>query len=132
MKRAFLTLAMIVSVALTNAADYHYLVFKSADGNSTSLSALGLTITFQDGNLVASDGTTQASFPLSELSSMYFSNTSGIATVSTARNDGLVTVYSATGACCGQFSSLGEARQQLQPGVYVMRMKDQTIKIAVK
>lgn len=121
---------MMASVALTHAADYQYLVFKSADGTSTSLNAVGLTITFKDGTLVADDGSATATYPLSTLASMSFSNTSGIAPVSVG--DGPVWVFTLTGSCSGQFSSVEQARKHLQPGVYVIKSKDQTRKMTVK
>ena len=131
MRRVLTIMAAVTFCMLTQAADYKYLVIETNDGTAYSLTAMGQTITFADGNLVSSDGTT---IPLINLSKMYFSETSGIREMnSTAAADTAVTVYTTTGALIGQFDNVAAAKNALRKGVYVMKSSNGvSTKMAVK
>ena len=63
---------------------------------------------------------------------MFFSeSTTGIEEVFSAES-GEVTVYSVTGTCLGTYSHANEAVKNLHSGVYLLRTKSNTIKIAVQ
>ncbi len=102
----------------TYAYDYNYLSFELADGSVTSLSVDGLTLTFSNGNLVSNDGTT---IPLTSLSKMFFSETSGIAQISSNSTNGKVEVYNPSGAKVGVFSDSQEAKSNLPKGIYIFK-----------
>lgn len=123
-----LTCAMFFSY-MSQATDYKYLTIEDNSGSATSLSITNLTITFVDGNLVTNEGVT---IPLSTLSKMYFTETSGITTVITEVSDD-VTVYSTSGALIGHFSNADEAYRHLEKGIYILKDKSGKInKTAVK
>ena len=131
MRRVLTIMAAVAFCMLTHAADYKYLVIETNDGTAYSLTAIGQTITFPNGNLVSSDGTT---IPLTALSKMYFSETSGISEMnSTSAAEGSVTVYTTTGALIGMFDNAAAAKNTLRKGVYVMKSSNGvSTKMAVK
>jgi len=91
-KRFLLSLALLLVLGMNTkayAADYAYLTLTEQDGTKTSLTAVGLTITFSDGNLVATNSTTSESktLSLSNLASLSFTvsdETTGIDGVKTS------------------------------------------------
>ena len=76
MKKVFLISLAMAAAFSTKAADYTYLTLVEQDGTKTSLTAVGLTITFSNGNLVATNADTSETktIALSDLVSMNFSN----------------------------------------------------------
>jgi hypothetical protein len=114
------------------ASDYKYLVLQKTDGTTVSLRATGLTFTFADGYLVASDNTV---VELKSLQKMFFSNdelTAIEALVADPSVSGDVEIYTTAGALVGRYGSVERARQALSQGVYLMKNGEKTIKIAVK
>ncbi len=115
----------------THAADYTYLTIVEQDGTKTSLTAVGLTITFSDGNLVATNSTTSESktISLSNLASMNFSTanetTTGIQNVSIDIDDADTFIYDLSGR---QIPSVGS----LTKGIYIIKKGSVTRKIQVK
>lgn len=117
------------------ADDYAYLTFTKADGSAQSLDALGLKITFSDGRAVVESGEETASFTLTELATMFFSNeksTTGIAELTGEGGAETLAVYSASGVFVGRFTDRRALPAQLQRGVYIMKSDSGTEKIAVK
>lgn len=131
MRRVLTIMTAVVFCILTQAADYNFLIIETNDGTAYSLTATGQTITFANGNLVSSDGTT---IPLAALSKMYFSETSGVREInSTTIEDGTLTVYTTTGALVGRFDNATAAKNSLRKGMYVMKQQNGvSIKMAVK
>ena len=133
MKRLLLASLALIAMQSGMAQSFDYLTFDKTDGTSVSLSASGLTLTFSDGNLLASDGTT---IPLASLSKMYFSQTSGISLAQTKTGsilEGTVSVYSTTGALVGTFDSQAEATGHLTQGVYLFKdQKGHTLKAVIR
>ena len=117
MKKLIITLAMSCMLLTLSATDYKFLTLESVDGSLRSVSAIGLTLTFSDGNLVASDGTV---IPLSNLSKMYFTETSGISETTTIKS-GYISVYSLTGMSMGTFSSTSAMTSALPAGIYIIK-----------
>lgn len=101
-----------------NANDYKYLSFELADGSVQSLSVTDLTLTFSNGNLVSSDGTT---IPLANLTKMFFSETSGIATLPVTIKTGKVEIYNPSGSKVGVFGNMQEAKAKLPKGIYIIK-----------
>ena len=117
MKKTLLLLFVLSQYLVAGAVTYDYLTFDQSNGTSTSVPTEGLTITFNNGNLVASDGTTIA---LSSISKMYFSDTSSIHYQSTTIAEGPVDVFSITGNHVGTFDSGTTIKDKLPKGVYLM------------
>jgi len=73
MKRFFFTLMMVVASLSAWAYDYPYLVFQTTDGTTYAVSVESLTLDVSGDQLVVTNDDGTLSFPLSELSKMYFS-----------------------------------------------------------
>ena len=133
MKRLLLSISFSLAAILSVCAgDYDYLVFVKTGSPAQAVTALGATITFADGNMqVVSNGET-TTIPLSEMSEMYFSSTSGISDLRAASDDNMVGVYSASGQHVATFQSLDDAKSQLPRGMYIVRQNGEIRKIAVK
>jgi len=74
MRRSLLTAMMMAGALMAQAENYAYLVIEQNDGTSLSMPAVGLNISYSDGNLVATNGTERATIQLTNVSRMYFSN----------------------------------------------------------
>ena len=131
-KVLLITLAM-AAVLSTYAADYTYLTLVEQDGTKTSLTAIGLTITFSDGNLVATNSITSESktIPLSNFVSMNFSNnnesTTGINTIeseSFSISDADA-IYDLAGRQISSYAPLAK-------GIYIIKKGSVTRKIQIK
>ena len=116
MKRVFLSFLFTCLLLSASATDYKFLTFESTDGSKVSLEATGLTLTFSDGNLVASDGTVLS---LSNLAKMYFTETSGI-TNATNSASGVITIYTVSGVLVGTFTE-GQTPSSLSKGIYIIK-----------
>ena len=121
---------MILAGTLTaQAADYQYLTIEKSDGTATSLTAVGLNISYSDTQLTATNGQETATFTLSEVSRMYFSNTkqdtaTGISEVN-ALPDSNAEVYDLQGHRLPQGA-------RLRKGVYLIKENGKTRKVTVK
>lgn len=129
MKRTIIvTLACLLTVGM-QASDYLYLVFTQSNGTTTAVTASDLTISFNDGYLVATSGsTTLANLELTSLTKMEFSNddTSGIEqiTVNTLISDEDTVVYDLNGRKMPQ--------DALPKGVYIVKNSKRTFKMQIK
>ena len=123
MKKLLLLLSMMIGAATVHAEDYAYLTFETTDGAKASVSVSGLTITVSGSTLTAGTET----FTLSNLSKMYFSNTNettGIESITITTLDDDVEIYDLNGK---------KVSKDLQKkGVYILKSKTGTTKIAVK
>ena len=99
-----------------SATDYKFLTLETTDGSLVSLAATGLTLTFSDGNLVASDGTVVS---LSSLAKMYFTETSGI-TTATSTSNGAMKVYTLSGILVDTYTK-GQSPASLPKGIYIIK-----------
>lgn len=124
MKKTLITLAVMMTLAMAaQADDYPYLAFQTADGTVKTVSVTSLTLIFSNGQLVASNGAGVYSFPLADLSKMFFTS-EPTAIQSPLLQEGqekAVEVFSLTGVFLGRFDSLEAAQEQLAEGVYVAR-----------
>ena len=122
----------VATVFQASATDYKYLTFQQADGTRQSFGVSGLKLTFSGGNMLVEQNGTTTTFPLSELSKMFFSEeATGIKQLPTEEQVGTV-VYSLSGVRMGVFASPAEMQQKLPQGVYVMKKGDQTVKLNIK
>lgn len=108
------------------ADDFHYLTFETTDGAKASveISALSMTI---DGTTLAAGNQT---FPLSNLSKMYFSvsdetsSATGIRQLDNLNWQEILAVYDLQGHKI--------AKEQMKKGVYIVKTQGGTYKIASK
>ena len=106
-----------------HAEDYTYLTFEMTDGAKVSVSVSSATITISGTTLK----TGNQSFTLSNLSKMYFTTsdeTSGIKAISAEELNEASAVYDLNGRKV--------SKDKLTKGVYVIKSKRGTYKIAVK
>jgi maltose-binding protein MalE len=153
MKKFFLIITLVILSVGIQAEAYSYLTFRPNTGNSdVSLSVEGLKITFANGKLVATNSSTTQSFTLTEIASMYFSDTStgavnevniGSSSVSveggkivvTAPQGSVVNIYNIAGASVGNFVASGSKDtydSNLSQGVYLVKVNGKTSKLLVR
>ena len=135
MKKTFIALMATLGVLTAQADDFGYLTFQTTDGTKVSMASTSLVITFENGNMIVSNGIENQTFALSDLSKMYFSDeteSSGIDETTLSEDNEAVEVFTLTGISQGSFDNLKQAQTTLQHGIYVVKSQRQTFKIAVK
>ncbi len=123
MKKIVLIVMALVGALTVQADDYSYLTFVTADGTKTSVSSSALTITIQNGKLIAGSN----EFNLTDLTKMYFSTsneTTGIEEVNITTLDDAADIYDLQGRKV--------SKDQMRRGVYVIKTKQGTRKVNVK
>lgn len=126
MKKIALVLITLVGALSMQAEDaYSYLTFETTDGVKISVPVSSLKISLSGNMLTA--GSQQ--FNLTNLSKMYFSTsdesmTTGVETISNATPDEATEIYDLKGHKV--------SKAQMRKGVYILKTKDKTYKIAVK
>ena len=126
MKRVFLALATLCfGLTAIHAGDYSYLTFELTDGTKASVSVAQLSLTVNGTTLTAGS----QSFTLTNLAKMYFSatdesSTTGISSIDIIGNDDITDIYDLQGHKV--------TKDQMKKGVYIVKTKDRTYKIAVK
>ena len=108
------------------ADDFHYLTFETTDGAKASVEISALSMTIDGTTLVAGDQT----FPLSNLSKMYFSvsdetsSATGIRQLDNLNSQEILAVYDLQGHKI--------AKEQMKKGVYIVKTQGGTYKITSK
>lgn len=133
MKKQIIGFILAAISITTHAADYTYLTLVEQDGTKTSLTAIGLTITFSDGNLVATNSITSESktIPLSNFVSMNFSNNSESTTgINTIESESFSisdadAIYDLAGRQISSYAPLAK-------GIYIIKKGSVTRKIQIK
>ena len=122
-KKLFLLMVMMVALTM-QAADYPYLTFETTEGSRVSVSTESLALTISGTTLTA--GT--QSFVLTNLSKMYFSTSdetsTGISETLAADLNEVTDIYDLKGNKV--------SKNQMQKGVYIVKTKKGTFKMAVK
>jgi hypothetical protein len=133
MKKKLLTTMLLASALSASAGDYDYLTFVTTDGSKTSLPAVGLTITFSNGNLVASNGSASATIALSNMASMSFTATDATTTAigTSLRDDSSLTLDDAEAIYDLSGRSIPTG-QTLTKGIYIIKKGSETRKIQIK
>ena len=124
---------MLVGAALTVSAEGHdYLTIEKSDGSKVSLTAVGTTITFDNGTLVAVNGTEAATITLTELCAMRFTASSegGSTAISSIETQAYFSLYDADAVY--DLQGLQIEPSQARKGVYVIKKGSITKKIQVK
>lgn len=135
--KKILSLAFVASLAIgAQAEDVKALTFRTIDGQETSLSIEnGLTITFEDGKLVARAEGSIFQADLSQMQDMYFSQTAvGIKTITTDEIPAgtLVRVYTTDGRMVQSYEQTQGAQPSLPAGLYMIQAGGKTVKTVVK
>ena len=130
MKKLFLLLTFMIGAFVAHAENeaesYTYLTFETTEGAKISVSVASLNISISGSTLTAGD----QSFTLSNLSKMYFSTTdetsesTDIKSISLQDLDEVAEIYDLNGRKM--------SKGLLHKGVYVVKSKSGTYKIAVK
>ena len=112
---------------------YPYLTLETQGGAAQSIAVASLTLTISDGKLVLTNAAGTETFPLENLSRMYFSASaiSGIEETET-EDVGEVEIFSPTGISQGRFDTLAQARAKLRSGIYVVNSQKRNFKIIVR
>lgn len=74
LKTILLTAILVISFATIKAEDYKFFTIEKTNGTSQTMTAVGLTINYTDGYLVAQNGNETTKILLSDLKRMYFTN----------------------------------------------------------
>ena len=92
-KLVFLFTILLCSLQAV-ADDYTQLVFKNSDGTLSSITSMGLTITFDDGKMTAVNGDETLVIDIGDLVVMYFSSNSSIPTngLGDVNKDGIINI----------------------------------------
>jgi len=123
MKKLLLLLMVWAGTLTVHADDYTFLTFETTDGEKISVSLESLTLSISGTTLT----TGSQSFTLSNLSKMYFSytdETDGIKEVTRDALDEATEIYDLQGHKV--------SNEQLKKGVYIVKTKQGTYKIAMK
>ena len=132
MKKLFLTLLAVVAMLVAHADGYPYLLFQTTDGTIHAMAVESLDISISGGQLVATNIEETQTFILTDLSRMFFcEDTTSIDEVFSA-DSGEVSVFTVMGIFVGKYSDANEALQNLQNGIYLLKTKSNTVKIAVQ
>ena len=135
MKKIILIITAVVC-SMNVAADgfeYNYLAFTRSNGVDQTVSVGDLKIVFQEGQLVCTNADGTTSFPLSDLTKMYFTDEpTGIDEVTAGNSRSTVEVFSLSGIALGTFADIDSAKSRLKVGVYVIKQGNKTTKIAIK
>lgn len=124
-KTVLISLALVMALTV-QADDYPYLTFETLDGTKTSVSSTALTITIQNGKLMA--GSTELT--LADLSMMYFSSTNETTAIHAVEADDFSisdvdAIYDLAGRRIPSSATLSK-------GIYVIKKGSITRKIQVK
>ena len=123
MKKIVIIMMALVGALTVQAEEYAYLTFETTDGAKASVDVSSLTLTVSGNTLTAGSQT----FTLSNLSKMYFSNTSettAIEEITTATLDEAADIYDLQGHKV--------TKEQMNRGVYIVKTKSKTYKMIVK
>ena len=131
MKKLFLTVVVAVATVMTaNASGYEYLTIQKSDGTMISLASSGLTITFENGNLIATQNGETTTLELNSLSKMFFAETTDIQMPSNALETG--DVFDLQGRRVASKMQLKNLQNQLPKGIYIVKNVQKTVKVTIK
>ena len=130
MKKLLLTLFAVVAMLSARADGYPYLLFQTTDGTIHAMDVESLDINISGGQLIATNSIETQTFTLTDLTRMFFcEDTTGIDEIFSS-DSGEVEVYTVMGIFVGKYPDANEAVKTLDKGVYLLKTKSNTIKIA--
>lgn len=131
MKKSLLLFITLLCMATVQAEDYKYLTIVRIDGTKTSMTAIGLSISYSDTQLTATNAYTDetTTIALTDLASMNFSNTdetTGIHTIqANETNEKNNAIYNLQGEQLHKNATLSK-------GIYIIKKGNKTQKFIVK
>jgi hypothetical protein len=131
MKKTLLLFIALLGITSVQAEDYKYLTIVGIDGTKTSITAVGLSISFSDTQLTAKNAYTDetATVELTNLASMNFSNsdeTTGIReTISEKETSNVDVIYNLQGQQLPTNAAFAK-------GIYIFKKGNETQKVLVK
>lgn len=111
--------------------EYPYLTFVTNEG-ATTLTVASLSIQVDGENLVVTDAEGVHTFVLEHLQKMYFSSSSSSVEDLNSTVKEKTEVYNLKGELVGTYANRAEAVNALETGIYVLKSKSGTIKIAIR
>lgn len=133
MRKVLLLIIVLFGMATVHAEDYYYLTIVETDGTKTSLTAVGLSLTFGSDKLTVTNAYTDESktILLSHLASMNFSNNDETTGIRSIQTNGTISIgdVDAVYTLQGQKLPIGTP---LQKGVYLIRKGTKTQKLQVR
>ena len=133
MKKLLLLFFTMISTSAMYADDYTYFTIVGQDGTKTSITAVGLTITFSDNNLIASNSKTgeSATIALSNLSSLNFSTTNETTGINAVETDIKQSLSDADGIYDLNGRKIPTSKTPSK-GIYIVKKNKQANKIQIK
>lgn len=132
MKKVLLTFIAMLAMLSVRADDYPYMIFQTTDGTIHAMAVESLNMEINNGQLVATNNEETQTFTLTDLSRMFFcTDSTGIEEVF-SDDAGEVTVFTVMGVFVGKYPNANDAVKVLDGGVYLLKTKYNTIKIAVQ
>jgi hypothetical protein len=132
-KRGVMLCVVAVLAIAANAGTYKYLEFTSTSGTKTVFDVANLTIKVSGNDLQVTNSDGTVDLKLLDLASMQFSTTNTSTAVDNILNaDAEIHVSTITGVSLGTYSSLVEACQSLNAGVYVISNGTQSQSIVIQ
>lgn len=136
MNKFLITVVLVAGGIASATAQYESMELTTLEGKTDYISLSDLSITFDEGNLIARAGSgATVTIPLVEMDYMQFSSEeAGITTiVSEISRSNPTEIFEISGVSRGTFSSLLEAKEALPAGVYLLRTANgQTSKLYLK
>ncbi len=133
MRRLFFMALMITGMLNIHAYEYPYLVLQDSNGGTTTVAVDNLVITIVNGNLVATNDNGSQTFSLKDLNKMFFTQQADLTGITnTDTYDDVVEIYTTGGVALGKYENENTAKASLKPGLYILKSKSRTYKIAVK
>lgn len=132
MKKVLLTFIAMLAMLSVRADEYPYMIFQTTDGTIHAMAVESLNMEINNGQLVATNNEETQTFTLTDLSRMFFcTDSTGIEEVF-SDDAGEVTVFTVMGVFVGKYPNANDAVKVLDGGVYLLKTKYNTIKIAVQ
>ena len=133
MRKTLLLFIALLSISASYAEDYKYLTVVEKDGSKTSITAVGLSISFGDGAMIASNAYTgeTKTISLSNLASMNFSNNDDTTGISNIRTDDELSISNADAIYTLQGQQLPFGIVPTK-GLYILKKGEQKRKVQVK
>ena len=133
MKKALFLTITLLGMMIVHAQEYTYLTIVEKDGSKTSLTAVGLSMKFSNGNLTVSNAYTNESktIALNNLLAMNFSNSNETTGMLNIQTEGSVSIDNADAIYTLQGQAL-PIESQLPKGIYIIRKGNETRKLQVR
>lgn len=131
MKRFVFLVLLALTWGKIVASDYPFLNIEQTNGAITTLESTGLTITFTDGKMVASQNGSSTTFSLTDLNKMFFGTTNGVKLLE-SENEKSFTVYNISGIKIGEFENTSDINNKLNKGIYIVEKGGKSYKLSVK